>query len=163
MGRTVRVIVQVLAGLLAGLVLAAAGAVMFSWLLRELCRRREQICEGPSIELQVRPEPATRPPAAERTPAGEAAAAPDDLKRIEGIGPRIAGVLQAASILTFAQLAQCEVSQIEQILEQADPRLVHLARPATWPEQAALAAAGQWEALEAWQKELKGGRRREAG
>jgi hypothetical protein len=36
---------------------------------------------------------------------------------------------------------------------------LRLAHPATWPEQAALAATGEWEALEALQAKLKGGRR----
>ena len=31
--------------------------------------------------------------------------------------------------------------------------------PSTWPEQASLAAAGEWDALQALQDELKGGRR----
>ena len=52
-----------------------------------------------------------------------------------------------------------EVGQIEQILEKADPRLLRLADPSTWPEQAALAAAGEWDAMEALQNQLKRGRR----
>jgi predicted flap endonuclease-1-like 5' DNA nuclease len=84
---------------------------------------------------------------------------PDDLKRIEGIGPKISGVLQAAGIATFAQLAATDVSRIRQILEEENPNLLRLANPATWPEQAQLAAAGEWEALEVLQDELKGGRR----
>ena len=82
---------------------------------------------------------------------------PDDLKRIEGIGPKISALLQEAGIRTFAQLAAAEVSRLEAILAEAG--LSALAKPATWPEQASLAAAGDWEALEALQNELKGGRR----
>jgi NADH-quinone oxidoreductase subunit I len=83
---------------------------------------------------------------------------PDDLTRIEGIGPKISGVLQAAGITTFAQLADVEASRIQQILEEADPRLLRLADPTTWPKQARLAASGKWEALEKWQDRLKGGK-----
>ncbi|MBL7064715.1 MAG: DUF4332 domain-containing protein [Anaerolineae bacterium] len=82
---------------------------------------------------------------------------PDDLKRIEGIGPKISGVLQAAGITTFAQLAATDVSRLRQILTEAG--LAALADPSTWPEQAGLAAAGKWDALEVLQDELKGGRR----
>ena len=82
---------------------------------------------------------------------------PDDLKRIEGIGPKITALLQEAGIRTFAQLAAAEVSRLEEILAEAS--LSALAKPATWPEQASLAAAGDWQALEALQNELKGGRR----
>jgi hypothetical protein len=31
--------------------------------------------------------------------------------------------------------------------------------PSTWPEQGSLASAGEWDALQALQDELKGGRR----
>lgn len=82
---------------------------------------------------------------------------PDDLTRIEGIGPKISSLLQTAGITTFAQLAATDVSRLEQILTEADLRA--LADPTTWPEQARLAAAGKWDELEALQDELKGGRR----
>ncbi len=82
--------------------------------------------------------------------------AADDLKRIAGIGPKIADVLQAAGIETYAQLASTDVERLEQILGGAD---IRLADPGTWPEQAGLAAAGDWDALERLQSQLKGGRR----
>jgi NADH-quinone oxidoreductase subunit I len=92
--------------------------------------------------------------------AAEAAAPsePDDLTRIEGIGPKISGALQATGIKTFAQLADTEVSRIQQILEEADPKLLQAADPTTWPRQARLAASGKWEALEKWQARLRGGK-----
>jgi large subunit ribosomal protein L17 len=67
-------------------------------------------------------------------------------------------VLQAAGITTFAQLADAEVSRLQQILEEADPKLLRLADPTTWPKQARLAASGSWEALEKLQDRLKGGK-----
>lgn len=101
---------------------------------------------------------ASRAAAAPATPAEPAVPPkPDDLKRIEGIGPKISALLQEAGISTFAQLAAAEASRLEEILAQAG--LSALAKPATWPEQASLAAAGDWEALEALHNELKGGRR----
>ena len=84
---------------------------------------------------------------------------PDDLTRIEGIGPKIASVLQAAGVLTFARLAETDVTRLEEILEAESPRLRHLADPSTWPEQAELAATGEWEALQALQGTLNRGRR----
>ena len=81
---------------------------------------------------------------------------PDNLKRIEGIGPKISSVLQGAGITTFTQLAAVDVGQLRQILREAG---VRIANPTTWPEQAGLAAAGQWDGLEALQATLKGGRR----
>jgi len=84
------------------------------------------------------------------------AAEPDDLKRIEGIGPKIAKLLQDAGIKTFAQLAAADVERIREILEAA--KLSQLADPTTWPKQAKLAAAGKWEALEKLQARLSGGK-----
>lgn len=86
-------------------------------------------------------------------------AAPDDLKAVEGIGPKISAVLADAGISTFAQLADTEVQRIQQILEAANPNLLRLADPSTWPQQARLAAEGAWAELEKLQDELKGGRR----
>jgi hypothetical protein len=82
----------------------------------------------------------------------------DDLTRIEGIGPKISGLLQEAGISTFAQLATTSVERLEKII--ADANLTALADPGTWPAQARLAAEGQWERLDALQEELKGGRHR---
>ena len=120
----------------------------------------------PEPEVQAPEAPsAAVPSAAAVLSAAESISAPalpraaDDLTRIEGIGPKIAGVLQAAGITTFAHLADADVDRLQQILEQADPRLLRLASPVTWPEQSALASAGAWEALEALQKQLKAGRR----
>jgi predicted flap endonuclease-1-like 5' DNA nuclease len=156
-------------GILIGLVLAGAGIVLFVWLLWWLWSQQEReeaaVVEIeldtalPAVELEVEePEEASEEAPLEADEPQEAAVA-DDLKRIEGIGPRIAGVLQEAGIGTFARLAEMEAEQIKEVLAEVDPRLARLARPATWPEQAALAAEGQWEALEALQGELKGGRR----
>ena len=91
--------------------------------------------------------------------AEEVPAKPDDLTRIEGIGPKIAGLLQEAGITTFAQLAATDVEALRQILARAGRRFA-MASPEAWPEQAELAAKGAWEALKALQDQLKGGRRR---
>ena len=163
-------------GLLVGLVLTVAGVALFVWLLWRLWSQGDKGAESPAIEIKVEPpaveaegaeeiaeaEPGPEEETAEKVPEEAAPAAPvepDDLKRIEGIGPKIAAVLQDAGIATYAQLADADVGDLKQILEKSDPRLLRLATPDSWPEQAALARTGEWEALEALQKELKGGRR----
>jgi predicted flap endonuclease-1-like 5' DNA nuclease len=80
----------------------------------------------------------------------------DNLERIEGIGPKISDVLGAAGVRTFAQLAATDVSSLEETIREVG---IGLADPSTWPEQASLAASGQWSKLEVLQDELKGGRR----
>ena len=82
---------------------------------------------------------------------------PDDLKKIEGIGPKISGVLIDAGISTFEKLSKIDLQALEQILKDANLRL---AKPATWPEQAALAAKNDWDGLKIFQQDLKGGVRK---
>jgi ribosomal protein L30 len=102
-------------------------------------------------------EPAAKPAKATLAPAAVAeAGAADDLEVIEGIGPKIAGVLKAEGIATLAQLAETDVSRLTEILQGANLRL---ANAETWPEQAALAAAGKWDEFQALTEQLKGGRR----
>lgn len=104
--------------------------------------------------VRLLPEtPVTQPPV--RTAAVEAVA--DDLKLIEGIGPKINSVLADAGIKTFAQLTATSPEMLRKIL--ADAGLSAINDPATWPEQAALAAAGNWDGLALLQNELRGGRR----
>jgi len=85
-----------------------------------------------------------------------AALPPDDLTLIEGIGPKINSILQAAGVNTFAQLAALEPQQIMAILTAGG---IRLADATTWPEQAAMAARGEMERLHLFQKTLKGGRK----
>ncbi|MEZ4595303.1 MAG: 50S ribosomal protein L17, partial [Chloroflexota bacterium] len=74
-----------------------------------------------------------------------------------GIGPKISSVLNDAGVQTFAQLAEMTPEALRQILDDAGLSAIN--DPTTWPEQAALAAAGDWAALEKMQDDLKGGRR----
>ena len=87
----------------------------------------------------------------------ETATQPDDLKIIEGIGPKIEGILHAAGIKKFYQLAATSVTQLEKIGREDGG--IRLALQDTCPEQARLAADADWSKLESLQDELKGGRR----
>ena len=78
----------------------------------------------------------------------------DDLKKIEGIGPKIASTLVEAGIVTFADLAKAKPAAISEII--AGVRGNHVTD--TWPKQAKLAAAGKWDELKKWQDELDGGK-----
>jgi predicted flap endonuclease-1-like 5' DNA nuclease len=93
---------------------------------------------------------------ATRASLAVAAAPPDDLELIEGIGPRMSELLRQAGITTFAQLAVTEASRLIRIVREAGLAMID---PRTWPEQARLAADGQWDALQVLQDVLKGGRR----
>jgi len=87
-----------------------------------------------------------------------APSAEDDLKKIEGIGPKIEAALKAAGIRTFAELAAKTPTELQVLLDEAG--FARISNPETWHEQAALAAEGKWEELKAFQATLKGGRRR---
>lgn len=82
----------------------------------------------------------------------------DDLTKIEGIGPKIAGLLIERGILTFSALAQTEIAILKEVLDAAGSRF-RMHDPSTWAEQAQLAADGNWEKLATLQVELKGGKR----
>jgi predicted flap endonuclease-1-like 5' DNA nuclease len=106
----------------------------------------------------ARSEPHARPARAEVPPSAPSSTdRGDDLSIIEGIGPKITRVLHAAGVLTFAQLAVANPTELKTLLTAAG---WHFADPTTWPEQAALAASGQWEALRTLQDALDGGRRK---
>lgn len=104
-------------------------------------------------------EPAAKKPAAKKTTAKKAASKGDDLKKIEGIGPKIAGLLNEAGITTFAGLGKATEKKLADVLQEAGARF-RLAKPKTWQEQAKLAADGKWDELKKLQDELKGGSRK---
>ncbi len=80
----------------------------------------------------------------------------DDLTKVEGIGPKIKGLLNDDGIWSFVQLAASETSRLQRVLDNAGPRYrVH--NPKTWADQSKMASEGKWAELEKWQDELKGG------
>ena len=82
----------------------------------------------------------------------------DDLKIVEGIGPKIAELLNKAGIMTWKALSETAPSRIKEILDAAGPSY-QIHDPSTWPEQAGLADNGKWEALKKLQDELDGGKK----
>ena len=82
---------------------------------------------------------------------------PEDLTIIEGIGPKINKLLHESGIKTLSQLAKTSPEKLADILVHAKLRI---ADQTTWPEQAALAAAGKMDELQKLQDSLKGGRKK---
>jgi predicted flap endonuclease-1-like 5' DNA nuclease len=81
----------------------------------------------------------------------------DDLKIVEGIGPKIEELCNIAGIYTFADLAATSAARIKEILDEAGTRF-QMHDPTTWPEQSALARDGKWDELKKWQDELNKGK-----
>ncbi len=111
---------------------------------------------APKVETTPKAKAAPKAAAPKKVaaPKVKATGKPDDLKKIEGIGPKIASTLIEAGIATFADLAKAKPAKISEII--ADVRGNHVTD--TWPAQAKLAAAGKWDELKKWQDELDGGK-----
>jgi large subunit ribosomal protein L21 len=80
----------------------------------------------------------------------------DDLKKIEGAGPKAAEALVNAGYETFAKIAKATPEELSTVLTEASSRLAHLVTD-TWPKQAKLAAEGKWDELKELQDKLDGG------
>ncbi len=81
----------------------------------------------------------------------------DDLKIIEGIGPKIERILKAAKVDTWKKLSDTTVTRLNQISKTAGPRF-QIHKPDSWPIQARYADAGAWDKLVAYQKKLNMGK-----
>jgi predicted flap endonuclease-1-like 5' DNA nuclease len=92
-----------------------------------------------------------------KTVKSKSSGKPDDLTKIEGIGPKISSLLHAGGIKTFEALSKTAVSRLQEILNAAGPRY-QMHKPGSWPKQSGLAAAGKWDELEKLQDELDGGK-----
>ncbi|MEE9371982.1 MAG: helix-hairpin-helix domain-containing protein [Saprospiraceae bacterium] len=106
------------------------------------------------------PKAASKPKAAAKPKAASSKASsnkPDDFKKIEGIGPKIASLISESGISSFAQLAKTDPDKIKEVLLAAGNRY-KMHDPTTWPQQAGLAAKGKWDELKALQDKLDGGK-----
>lgn len=81
----------------------------------------------------------------------------DDLKIVEGIGPKIETLCREWGIYTFQELADTPVDFLRHKLAQAGPRF-QMHDPTTWPDQARLASEGRWDELKIWQDQLHKGK-----
>ncbi|MFB9181568.1 helix-hairpin-helix domain-containing protein [Dactylosporangium sucinum] len=80
----------------------------------------------------------------------------DDLKRIEGIGPKMSAALVAAGIRTFSQLAASDVDTLRAAIEAAGLRFAPSI--VTWARQAQLLADGDEEGFADLTRRLVAGR-----
>jgi predicted flap endonuclease-1-like 5' DNA nuclease len=81
----------------------------------------------------------------------------DDLKAVEGVGPKIEELCNGIGIRTWFDLATTEVSLLRTMLADAGPRF-RTHDPGTWPEQARLLAEGRWSDFKTLVDGLGGGR-----
>ena len=138
------------------------GTVVF----KKKLKNRSYVSVQPIVEVDVATAeaPEVKVPKAEVKPVAKETKAEvavemaeaDDLRKIEGIGPKIAEIFNLAGISTFADLAGTSVKKLTEILTDAGSKYASK-NPGTWPEQAKLAAEGNWDELKDLQEKLKGG------
>lgn len=80
----------------------------------------------------------------------------NDLKVIEGIGPKIEELFKSSGIMSWKRLSETSVDRCNEILMKAGDRFA-FHNPTTWPRQARLAYEGKWRDLKVWQDSLAGG------
>ncbi|GHB77572.1 hypothetical protein [Persicitalea jodogahamensis] len=93
-------------------------------------------------------------------PVADLPAAPlkhDNLKIVEGIGPKIEQLLNKEGIITFRHLSEATNERLVDILRAGGSRF-HMHDPESWPQQAELAADCKWDELKARQEALNKGR-----
>lgn len=81
----------------------------------------------------------------------------DDLKIVEGIGPKIEGLFHNFDIKTWKALGEASVEKCQEVLNSGGERY-RIHKPDTWPQQAKMAYEGKWAELLKWQDELDGGK-----
>jgi predicted flap endonuclease-1-like 5' DNA nuclease len=81
----------------------------------------------------------------------------DDLKLVEGIGPKIEELFHQAGLKTWAAMAQTEASKLKSILEAGGERF-QMHDPTTWPAQCQMMVEDRWSELKTYQDLLDGGR-----
>lgn len=128
------------------IIIAILLVILFIWLLlRWRASARSTPVEAAPVVRSVDVVP----------PVAPSVAAVDDLQIIEGIGPKIASILNAAGVTSFAQLAAMTSAEIADVVHAGG---IRLADTTSWPEQARLAAAGDQAGLKALQDRLTAGR-----
>jgi predicted flap endonuclease-1-like 5' DNA nuclease len=81
----------------------------------------------------------------------------DDLKIVEGIGPKIEALYFKAGIKTWKALSETPVEKSQAILNEAGENFA-LHNPGSWAKQALMAFEGKWAMLKEWQDTHKGGK-----
>ncbi len=108
--------------------------------------------EEPAVETSAEDTKAEK-----KAPAAKKGPKLNDLKIIEGVGPKIEQILKEGGIETWDDLANASADRLKEILEAAGSRY-QMHDPSTWPAQAKFAAQGQFDDLKEYQDMLIGGR-----
>ncbi len=120
---------------------------------KKTAEKKEEKAAEPKAETKKVEAKAT----AEAKPAAPAKKAKaDDLKMVEGVGPKIAELMNGAGIVSFKDLSETSVEKLNELLAEAGSAFASH-NPETWPQQAKMAADGKFDKLKEWQDKLEGG------
>src|SRR5690606_5841280 len=81
----------------------------------------------------------------------------DDLKIVEGIGPKIEALFHQHNIKSWKELSQTTAGRCQEILDSGGKRY-RIHDPASWPMQAKMADQGKWKQLSQWQERHRAGK-----
>lgn len=81
----------------------------------------------------------------------------NDLKIVEGIGPKIEGLFHDAGINTWYELSEASTEKLQSILDEGGENYA-IHNPGTWAKQALLAYEGKWQELKDLQENLRAGK-----
>ncbi|WP_318310778.1 hypothetical protein [Flagellimonas crocea] len=81
----------------------------------------------------------------------------NDLKIVEGIGPKIEVLFHDYGIKTWKALAETSANKCQEVLDSGGKRY-RIHDPASWPMQAKMASEGLWEQLFQWQEKHRAGK-----
>jgi predicted flap endonuclease-1-like 5' DNA nuclease len=123
--------------------------------LKNLAAAVEHLTEV--VEVKTLPKVKTpkevKPLPKKATPVAAVKSTVDNLKLIEGIGPKMEEILNEAKISNFKELASATPEKLQEILQNAGNRYA-VQNPSTWAMQAKLAEAGKWEELDNLKKRI---------
>jgi predicted flap endonuclease-1-like 5' DNA nuclease len=81
----------------------------------------------------------------------------DDLKLVEGIGPKIEELFHKAGLKTWASVAKSKPAKLKEILVEGGERF-QMHDPGTWPDQCQMMVDDDWYGLKKYQDSLTAGR-----
>lgn len=121
-------------------------------------KKAPETTESAMSTTEINPLMSTNSSPKTATATKSAPPAVDNLKIVEGIGPKIERLLNAEGIYTFVQLSSADMSRLRGIMAAEGSKFLAIHDPATWPKQAKLAAEERWDDLTTYKDQLKGGR-----
>lgn len=81
----------------------------------------------------------------------------NDLKIVEGIGPKIEELFHNFNIKTWKALSETSADTCQEVLNSGGKRY-RIHDPASWPMQAKMAHEGHWKQLAEWQEKHRAGK-----